>query len=195
MTTTDLSVRTLPPPLEIQYPLCPLCKDQVWLDEETFRCGPCSAAWPSTGIGNEDGAWEMDDWDNPVPQCASTIQPYADSAHAGLRNQTFRCELNEDHLDADPQSYPTRSWDGTPIGEPATHRNGRGHEWADDDASVIVPAVGPEERKVRASARTTEGERQYKERQAARDAEWAARRAEREALPRQVEAVTVGDAL
>lgn len=189
--TETLLKRSTPPPLEPQLPLCPLCKDEVYSEDDYFRCGPCSVEWPATGIGNASGAWELDDWDNPVPQCASTIQPYVGSDHAALQPLTFRCDLNEEHLDADPMSYPSRTWDGTPIGDPTMHRNSRGHDWEDDDTTVVTPAASAEERKVRAEARHAEGERLHQEHVKARDAEWA----QRKDMARRNETVPVGDVL
>jgi len=164
ITKTEIT-RTPPPPLVLQLPLCPLCEDEVYAEDNTLRCVPCGASWSGTSesIGRDAGAWEKDDWDSPIPRCASTIQPWAtEEKYPRLKSMTFRCDLNEDHLDVDP----SQSWDGTQIGDPLRHRHVAGSQtwdWVDDDADVIVPTLGPEERATRAEERQNAGEIAYRE--------------------------------
>jgi hypothetical protein len=191
--TTATEPRTPPAPLEMQYPLCPLCKEEVYYDD-IFRCVPCGASWPATVDGST-GTWDGDDWDNEVPRCASTIQPFRDSGHENIRDQVYQCELNEDHLDVDPAHYPVKRWDGTPIGEPLHHRAAEYDEWNDADQYVTIPALSSEERAERAEERDSEGRRQDAERRVKWTAEREAHEARKRDADRSVEAVPVGEVL
>lgn len=55
--------RMLPPALEPPMPPCPLCKEEVEHDGDSFRCPTCKASWSDIGY---EGNWEDDG-----PQCPS----------------------------------------------------------------------------------------------------------------------------
>lgn len=95
---TPAETRPLPPPLDFPYPPCSICGEECQLEDNSFRCAPCGASWPT------DGAPEGD-WDEPKAQpCMSTYRPWAAQRYADmpiLHQQVYRCALEAGHVAAE----------------------------------------------------------------------------------------------
>jgi hypothetical protein len=108
-----------PPPLEIQYPLCPLCGNEVDHDGDGFRCYPCAASWPDERIGIYDGQWS----DPDAPRCESIdgrFLPGGQWAKSSPKWEIFRCLYPAGH-------GGDHSWYS-----PFATR----HRWADENAAT-----------------------------------------------------------
>lgn len=56
------TVRPLPPPLQVQYPLCGICGNETSHDGEHWQCENCKAFWRADGTeGERAGNWDYPD--------------------------------------------------------------------------------------------------------------------------------------
>lgn len=121
-TTTDTpAARPVPPSLEYQLPICPLCHERVEHDGDGWLCSRCAAVW-SSGPGDEEspGSW----LDDTATQCEATARWHTDPDE-----KAERCMLAAGH-DGSEHEY-TRA-----------HRSEE-FEWSTERPNGVIVPVGP----------------------------------------------------
>lgn len=121
-----LADRPAPPPLCTTLPPCSVCGKEVTVEDGEYVCFECGCSWTLDSLDETPGTWNDED----ATQCTAVLRPFADRQDPGIRENTYRCVLDADHLDEAGSHY---------------HENpAYGFGWRDSDQRAI-PAEQPVE--------------------------------------------------
>lgn len=112
MNQNSATDQPLPPPLEVQFPLCGVCGNETGSDGEYFECLPCGAYWPmrSNSVGFETGKWIDGDSEDGRVRCESIDGRFLRGGCWGSNPNTrdveaFQCILAAEHIKSDRDEH------------------------------------------------------------------------------------------